>query len=318
MWLKGLTVLLISIGLLACARSNVHDTRGDPDTNYFFTDIAPYQIGSEMGKKPVSQESLGEWAVGVQRVARATARIQNETAAGTAFYLGKFAGSYIMATNNHVYKDAEHCLGRAVVFPLLDDRSFSCQSFVGSWADIDLALFAVDVPEVDETLMASVSSNFDFGVGVRHGEELITFGFGKANNPNRQMMVNEDSDCRVFSGDDEFRYMNDPDQILPDNKKTWSFSHGCDVSHGDSGSAMIDRVSGGINGILWSGAVPKDPRVRDEEFLKSVFDNRSDEVWTLLSYAVPAKKIGEFLKRIKESPDTPEATRRVLRELLPD
>src|SRR5690606_2483014 len=94
-----------------------------------------------------------------------------------------------------------------------------------------------------------------------------------------------------------FRFMADPDTINPGPYRAWSFAHGCDISHGDSGSAFFSRESGEMIGIVWTAATPKDPLIRTRDYLDSL--RPTDEaIWTKLGYTVPALKIGEFLKSI--------------------
>lgn len=264
-------------------------------------DAKDYQIGSEWGKAPVNLESLSQKSAAFQRAALATAKFGG----GTSFYLGKFNGHHMMATNYHVMPKAEICGMRQAVFPLLE-RRFSCEKFYGNWSSVDLALFSIKVESSeDEQLLSRVAGNFAFGTVLYPGQELITIGFGTFRNPARELVANDDADCKVFSGKEDYRFINDPDRINPADYKAWSFATGCDVSHGDSGSAMVDRATGEVVGIIWTTATDKDDRVQDSSFLDEVLKRQSNEVWTQLSYAVPAPKIRElladYLSRIRTS-----------------
>ncbi len=254
------------------------------------TGFKEYQLGSEWGKKPVTQEWLRAASPAAQRAAFATARVGG----ATGFYLGTFDGFHVMATNYHVHRNAGSCLGNTVRFPLLN-LSFPCKKFFGSWSDIDLALFAIEVGS-EEALqkLEGVARNFEFKSQLHPDMPLATVGFGVANNPTRVLVGNEDSDCKVFSGNEDFRYMADPDKVNPGMYKAWSFANGCDVSHGDSGSAMVNRDSGEVVGIIWTGRIPKSVKVQDSSYLDELLKVPTEEVWQELSYAVPASKIHEF------------------------
>jgi hypothetical protein len=67
---------------------------------------------------------------------------------------------------------------------------------------------------------------------------------------------------------------------------------------GDSGSAVVDRLSGDIIGILSSGKHPKVSKVRQSKYLTKIFDESSDDVWEELTFFVPASKILEFTKDV--------------------
>lgn len=264
-------------------------------------DAKDYQIGSEWGKVAVRANALEGKSAVFRRAALATAKFGG----GTAFYIGQFNGHHMMATNYHVMPKADLCAARQAIFPLLG-RRFSCEKFYGNWSGIDLALFSITVNSAeDEAMLEKIAANFSFNVALYPGQELITIGFGTFRNPARDLVANDDADCKVFSGKEDYRFIADPDRINPADYKAWSFATGCDVSHGDSGSAMVDRVTGEVVGIIWTTATDKDPRVQDSAFLEEVLKRQSAEVWTQLSYAVPAPKIREvladYLSRVRTS-----------------
>lgn len=271
-----------------------------------------YQIGAEWGKKPVSADTLKDESEVFQRAAKATARVGG----ATGFYLGIFNGKHIMATNHHVMPGPDNCNGRAVRFPLLG-ITLQCKEFLGDWTDIDLALFVLSEPTPEEAgLLSNVAKNFSFDHEIKKGEELITIGFGIADNTARNLVANKDSDCRVFSTDSDYRFMADPDDLNPADYKAWSFANGCDVSHGDSGSAMVSRETGEPIGIIWTGRIPKEEKVQNADYLADIYNTNSDEVWKQLSYAVPAKKMGEFLTELVSKPDTSEELAKTLSAIL--
>lgn len=273
-----------------------------------------YQLGSEWGKQEVTEAMIAERGAVFARVARATANVRG----ATGFYLGKFAGQHVVATNHHVCFSHTSCANSRVSFRFLGGRRFSVRRVYDSWANIDLALLEIQVNDPgDEAALAAVAANFNFAEPLEHGQELLTIGFGTANNPFRRMMANQDSDCIVYSGTDEFRLMRDPDEFNPGPYAAWSFSNGCDVSHGDSGSAMVDRITGQPVGIIWTGKVPKNSRVQEDAYMRRLLADGGEDVWTELSYAVPAMKIKEVLEealRQDNSIDTP--MRAMLEELL--
>ena len=272
-----------------------------------------YQIGDEWGKKPVTAERLQSESPAFRRAALATARMGG----ATAFYLGKFNGHHVMATNHHVLPEPSACLGNQARFPLLDNKRFTCKTFYGEWTDVDLALFEIEVtqPE-DEALLAPLARNFNFDGNLTPGQLLLTIGFGVADNPRREMMANQDSDCKVYSATNDFHFMGDPDEFNPGPYKAWSFANGCDVSHGDSGSAMVDRVTGDVVGLIWTGKIPKNAKVRERAYLDELFKTQGPNVWTELSFAVPAPKIREHLKSVIESGRLNPETRATLSAII--
>jgi hypothetical protein len=128
-------------------------------------------------------------------------------------------------------------------------------------------------------------------------------------------MANQDSDCYVFSQDSEYRLMGDPDEFNPGPYRAWSFATSCDVSHGDSGSAMVDRETGKVVGIIWTGRIPKKREIQSSSYLSRLFQDHGEEIWSELSYSVPAEKMGVFLTALLQT-GIPDGTKATLRELL--
>lgn len=281
--------------------------------SFDFSGSNDYRLGDEWGKKPVTLESLKSESETFKRAALATAR----TGGATGFFLGKYEGEYVMATNHHVYEYAYACLGNKIRFPLLGIEG-TCDRFLGSFSDVDLAIFTIKLknPQQDGPKLEAVAKNFSFREDVTAGQKLLTIGFGVADNPMRSLVANQDSDCYVFSKKGEYRFMADPDRYNPGSYRAWSFALGCDVSHGDSGSAIVDRETGKVVGIIWTGNIPKTELVQTSRSLTEMFNTQSESIWQELSYAVPAVKIGEFLSRRSEDSSVSDQDRKLLKALL--
>jgi hypothetical protein len=268
-------------------------------------------MGDEWGKSVVTLQRLQNETPAFRRAALATARVGG----ATGFYLGKIGGRHLMATNHHVFTSAGNCASSLIRFPL-QNISANCIEIFGSWPEIDLAIFSVQLSAAAEAELAVVGRNFAFDQDVYLGEPLLTIGFGVASNNARNMVANQDSDCKVFSQRDEYRLMADPDELNPGPYKAWSFANACDVSHGDSGSAMVDRVTGDVVGIIWTGRIPKISSVQSSDYLSSLLNTRSEVIWDQLSYAVPAVKMGVYLAAQAKRSDISPTLRDVLTDLL--
>jgi S1-C subfamily serine protease len=268
-----------------------------------------YQVGSEWSKKPVTEQELQKYPA-LRTIAYGTARIGG----GTGFYLGKFAGKHVVATNHHVCPSAMSC-GSSVSFPLLN-KSFRVEKRYGSWTEIDLALVAIKVDAASEALMARYANPFNFNHQLQQGEPLATLGFGTAQNSARRLVGSWDSDCKVFSSDGEYRFMADPDQYNQGSYEAWSFANGCDCSHGDSGSAMVNRTTGRVVGIIWTGRIPKKPEIQDSTYLDELMQNGGDDIWTELSYAVPAAKMKQKFQSLLNSGEVQGELAGVVKEML--
>lgn len=271
-----------------------------------------YQIGDEWGKKKVTSSVLKKESDVFVRAASATAYLP---IGGTGFYLGKFGDTHVLATNHHVCPVESDCVGQNAGFRMINKKYRMTKLFV-TLPDVDLSLLEIKVPAEDEALMKEIGRNFAFNKDIQKGQRLLTVGFGIAANPGNNMMANQDSDCKVFSESSEYRHLADPDEFNPADYKAWSFAHACEISHGDSGSAMIDRDTGDVVGIVWTGRIPKSPLVQNSDNLNDIFESSSPEIWEELSYAVPAVKIGEYLKQISEDGRYRQETRDLFKAML--
>jgi len=84
-------------------------------------------------------------------------------------------------------------------------------------------------------------------------------------------LIEEDSfECQVFSRDT--RLLKDPDTLNPIKYEVQSFLHGCDVSHGDSGSHILDRDSLEVVGPFFLGQLNyASPRFLIQQELNKLF-----------------------------------------------
>ena len=274
--------------------------------------IEDYRIGSEWGKRALSLKGLQKETAAFQRAALATAFLP---VGGTGFYLGKFAGKHVLATNHHVCPSERDCLGDLVDFRLLKKR-YKVTKFYITLPNVDLSLLAIDIPAADEKLMGTVGRNFAFNKDIQKGMNLITIGFGIGGNPSNNIMGNNDADCKVFSQTAEYKLLADPDELNPADYKAWSFSHGCDVSHGDSGSAMVDRATSDVVGIVWTGKIPKAPIAQDSQALAEMLKTSSPLIWKELAFAVPAVKIKAFLVPLTTDSQLDAETKSVFKALI--
>jgi len=272
-----------------------------------------YRVGDEWGKKVLVRRDLRnkklKFVEELRRTAKATAKVAN----GTGFYLGQFNGFHLIATNYHVHLRlvTEPEDYKEIEFPFLD-LSFNFGRTFGAWLEIDLALFAINMESKwDRKKLQSVAKNFSFDYPITRNQKLLTVGFGRAKNHYIEMVGTWDSDCKVFSGDNEFKTkygLDEKGKIVG----TWSFAVGCEASLGDSGSPVVTRDTGDIIGILW-GVAPKTPIAQSSQSLDNMIKENSPAIWKELNYAVPATKIKEFLlEKIKSGAITDEVERKTI------
>lgn len=249
----------------------------------------PIQMGDTWDRellKNVSDSRVRELAVSVGRVEVVLAQTSTtkELEVGTAFVVGTRGDDLIVATNYHVMPKKYPC---TVYFTSLGE-SAACKSFLGSWKDIELALFTVkgkklgdlkkSIPELD-------------GTPLTKRYRLLTMGYGYYKNKNSQLTIERSDYCRVFS---------DGIRFVPANEGhgAFSFAHGCEISTSDSGSPIFDADTGKIVGIQWAATVRDKDNILSENFLNNLLSSLQPTAWNSLNYAVPAQFIIEKLNQI--------------------
>jgi hypothetical protein len=286
----------IAVSLTSCGGNSSSSIR---DLSQLKNDrgILDYQIGPNWGKNAVTLNSVASESMAFQRAAKATARVNLGLGGATGFVLGERDGVMVFATNHHVIGDARGCARATISFDLLGIKGLKCKEILFTSTDLDLTLFSVkSISEENADKLLKVARSFDSAEPVK-GTSIVTVGYGTAGNPGQQdLMATSDSDRKVYSPDGEARFMKDPDEFNPGPFMTWLFATGCDVSHGDSGSAMVNADNGDVIGIVSTGKIPKDPKVREESYLKQIYEDFSEDVWKELTYVVPASKIVEAAK----------------------
>ena len=307
--------IMVSIAMVATPAWGVPRLATPHDVSFFslLSDTDAYRMGDVWTKEPLRSDSLAAYDATVQNAALGVAMYGTSNMWGTAFYLGKFNGEHLMATNHHVQPDLHCGHGWRARFPFAD-VSYPCKWVYLSWPSVDWALFSIDVAPDDEAHFEGLGHNFAFDTPVTYGQQLFTLGFGHAGNPRSQLVIDHSRFCRVF--DDDVRFIEDPDAMNRMDYKVWSVPVGCAISHGDSGSAFYDAATGRVMGLLWTGQTPKDRYIQSDKHMQRVFDKRSPRAWTMLSYGAPASAIGKAIERALEKTPMSTDTREILTALI--
>lgn len=239
---------------------------------------------------------------------------------GSGILLGKFKNKYVAATAYHTCVKAVN--GKCNPFHLSSNfrvigLRLKAESILGQWPELDLVLFTLQVNNSEEEkLLLKLGRNFAFRAAVKEGTLLTVSGYSPIENDNGFLQITQDADCRVLSKTNEFRLLNDPDSLQPDEDKKWAFAMGCDVARGDSGGPVVDKNTGDIFGLVWTGAYPANPKLQNSAVIKEVLNYFPEVVWSEFAYVVPASKIlDQLTKTISDKTTAPE-TKQILTELV--
>lgn len=239
---------------------------------------------------------------------------------GTAFYVGRHFGKHLFLTNAHVALGVEFhkralsgdgefsdqaCLDtsgerRKVRLKLLN-LSFECSRLIYFNFNSEIALLEFEIPEGVSSQMNRLGISLFDQISLVEGQPLFQLGFGGMFNPNLDILLSRDEDCRIFG--DTSRWIKDADSSL-DIYSVFSRAMGCEVVAGDSGSPVFDLKTGVLVGISWSGRLIKNQMLRDTQYLRDPSFRNDPLLWTDMNYFVPAYHIRNeivlFLERPKQ------------------
>jgi hypothetical protein len=275
-------------------------------------------IGNETEDRFTVKLALGLSQAEV-RMACATGHLLTGTSSGACVYLGTHAGHHVAVTNHHMCSMPGICRAATtiIVFPLLGITAH-CRDLLGTWKDIDLSLLSLVFESRQRQVRAEqVAARFAFHIQPDINHPLITFGFGGAARRRRpspfatsSLVVAHGDTCTVFSDTGEYRYLVDPDQVSPNEYSVWSFAHGCNTSHGNSGGPVCLRGTADLVGLTWTGRTPKPTSVCDKRYLACIMASQDERIWSELSYAVPATRIRDtFLATLCDASCPPRLAR---------
>lgn len=253
-----------------------------------------YQVGEKWSKKHIHSAS--------KRVQILKESVGEVGARATLFYIGKINDKHLAVTNYHVCPNinnkANRCLEQWVkFFYYKNKKGKSLEGVIKNvpltQKNLDLAVVEIEFNNLIEFDRAPTPLVFSDSQPY-HSQELISIGYGAYNNEYGVLMIEENSfECQVFSH--QTRLIQDPDIINPVDYSVYSFLHGCDVSHGDSGSPILDRNSMEVVGLLWTGKTPKHDSISQRGFEQLPLEF----LWKELNYASPGHLINQELEKLR-------------------
>jgi hypothetical protein len=272
--------------------------------------LAQPQIGDHWSRVPVTPEIVQQGDSVFNSLFKSTVRVND----ATGVFLGIYAGVPVLMTAHHVMPDQENCTGRDVVFyssaqakSALIETHFTCARLLGAWADVDVSLFALDAKQSSNPTLQGRGLKPGFDARISQFAMLYTMGHGSEQNPSNTLTADWGSDCYVANATDDFRFR---------ENTTWSMALGCNESAGDSGSPVVDRVTGLLFGIVWGGHTEKDPALANSAYFKSLVQSNSPDIWVQLNYASPMPVVGAMFKYILKTQQLDPQTVAVLNALL--
>lgn len=218
-----------------------------------------------------------------------TGKVLNEDkrSVGTASFLYATEEEYIFLTNYHVLGSQREC-DKAELLMLNQEykkRVLKCDRVikVGSYkTGSDHVVFTIKKSE-KSSFISKLDEIKEFVNDTRVGDELSIVGFGGGRFSNRRFDIglSDDSDCVVLWGTSEIEFN--------DKNMHSVFFTACDIRSGDSGSAVFNKRTGSLVGLLFASSRPKDPLTSKE--IRENLGSRYERFFSHASYVIDIESI---------------------------
>jgi hypothetical protein len=253
------------------------------------------QVGEQWSRIFYDGQLTGDEAL--NSLLKATARIDLKKQSGTAFYVGKFLDRHIMVTNNHVLSTTADCENSGRVYFQYLDRKFRCSRIISRFKNIELTFFSIRVSAKDEYLFENLALKFDFANEHFPNEKIITAGHGYHLNSNYYLTYENSSTCVIATP------TNDPHFLEVKNDSgtfnAWSFIHACEISPGDSGSAIVSEATGRVIGVNWATSSAKPAILQNSNVVFDWIKTQNPLLWGSLSQGIPNSVILQSIREQK-------------------
>ena len=268
------------------------------------------QIGDEYSKTPWREAYQRSDLPFIQEHIQNTVLINTPSGRGvgrgTGFYIGLHQGRHLFLTNAHVLTTHE-CRDTIITFlktNLAQGRADCERVLVSRFnrEESDMTLFTIKDSQLKDFAGKGLELELDFSP--RAGQMLMQHGFGiksvprfrDADQAQREFsgQANIDSDCAVISPSGVLQTVPDMSGKLVHH----NISIGCDVTGGDSGSAIVDRETGRVVALLWaSGINPRDrDRIKSADLWSHVIGSEDRRIWKNFAFAISIKELVPFIQ----------------------
>lgn len=216
-------------------------------------------------------------------IAETTAFISHSNGTGTGIYIGQIGEFHLLLTSAHVIMNQKKFLCKDTLSITINSKRAICNRVITYQKNNDLVILEIsflDPPGPNTSLLR-------FKTSFSKEELLINVGYATENSALTGLTSNSDEYCRVFS--------NQIKQLSVKKNSVWSMAIGCDSSPGNSGSAIVNRDSGEILGIIWGVGQSKERELKNKFFIDHLNISTDDSIWKFLTYATPSLKIQQQL-----------------------
>lgn len=246
-----------------------------------------YVVGETWSREFVNGSLTSTEAL--NKVIKATARVDLKTDQGTAFYLGKFNGEHLMLTNYHVMSDVTQCSRNGKIYFEYLNKKFRCKAIIAKFKNFEATFFTIHVRKKEEYLLENLALKFDFKNEYKSGHKVVTAGYGIHENSKRKLTYENSQTCVVATTNFQGNFLTVTKESV--TYGAYSFVHACEISPGDSGSALVSETTGKVIGLNWATAESKPLDLLNTLTVFDWIEKQVPALWNSMSYAVSATNL---------------------------
>ncbi len=217
----------------------------------------------------------------------------NKTSVGTSFYVKEIESGFLFLTNYHVIENKRTCLKSKII---ILDKNFNkhtakCYKILkqGTYKDqSDYTYFIVKKIDKLDFLKSYSETKFSESLPLV-GDKLSFLGFGGSKyNKNFSIKISNDKDCIFLKAFSKITLGNTKDK----EEVKDIISTGCDTESGDSGSALFNRYTGEVVGLLFGSHLSKTRSINlSSDYIKKNLDNSPITFVKFGSWAIQSSKL---------------------------
>lgn len=257
------------------------------------------QVGEEWSRvhfdgRLTTTEALNKAIIATARIDIAPLTGSSASQRGTSFYIGKFGEYHLMLTNYHVMSTREQCAKAAAIFQYSGKR-YKCRKIIKSFPEMEATFFAIHVPDKNDAELSGKELRFDFLNEYKPGHKIVVAGHGTHNNSSNRLTYENSSTCIVATT--TYQSVQLSIKSKNDNKvySAFSFAHACEISHGDSGAALVSESTQKVIGLNWATSTAKHPDLLRSSTLFDWIESNDFRIWNSLSYGVSTTNISSAI-----------------------
>lgn len=255
-----------------------------------FSKVHKYRGGDKYSKTKVKRSLFLKSSPIVKDIIQRTGKVVvGRKHIGTAFLYKEREDDYVFLTNYHVMKSRNQCRDSKILIktPEFGSKILICSGIikVGKISkNTDYMYFSVSKNR-DNLFLSKLKPLKLIDQDPLPGDKLIVAGFGagKVSSSVYDLKITMDNDCVYFVGNRTI-VMNgkDVEDVM---------FHGCDTASGDSGSAIINRDTGELVGLLFGSASQKKQKPLSSEEIEMNLGTPYRKFMTNGSFAIDIREI---------------------------